>query len=205
VIIMRLSILSLVTTACLAVGASASAQAPATICKDGSTSAARGRGACADHGGVDKSATKQAKKAVKAEQKAEVQSAKTAGTVVSCADGSTSNPGRGACSHHGGVRVAGSAGAMTPAPSTPAARAPIAPAPAASAPAASAPMGSAPRGSAPAAGATHAPMAAAAASHRGEDNDPAGAIAQCKDGMYSHAANHRGACARHKGVAKWMQ
>jgi hypothetical protein len=30
------------------------------------------------------------------------------------------------------------------------------------------------------------------------------AIAQCKDGLYSHARQHRGACSRHGGVAKWM-
>jgi len=36
------------------------------------------------------------------------------------------------------------------------------------------------------------------------NTDPTGATAQCKDGTYSHAANHRGACARHQGVAKWL-
>jgi hypothetical protein len=159
---MRAPSLSLVAFACLFAAATASGQVATTVCKDGSPSAATGRGACADHGGVDKAATKQAKKAVKAEQKAQVSSAKAAGTPVTCGDGSTSNPGRGACSHHGGVRVAAAAPAASPA------RAP------------------------------------AAASHRGEDNDPVGAIAQCNDGMYSHAANRRGACSRHKGVAKWM-
>ena len=38
-----------------------------------------------------------------------------------------------------------------------------------------------------------------------EENDPADAIAQCKDGMYSHAANRRGACSRHGGVAKFLK
>ena len=37
-----------------------------------------------------------------------------------------------------------------------------------------------------------------------DNNDPNGAIAQCKDGTYSHAAHHSGACSRHGGVAKWM-
>jgi hypothetical protein len=37
-----------------------------------------------------------------------------------------------------------------------------------------------------------------------ENNIAAGAIAQCKDGTYSHAKNRRGACSRHGGVGKWM-
>jgi len=36
------------------------------------------------------------------------------------------------------------------------------------------------------------------------DHNPAGATAQCKDGTYSHATSHRGACSHHGGVAKWM-
>ena len=36
-----------------------------------------------------------------------------------------------------------------------------------------------------------------------EDKNPAGAIARCKDGTYSHAKTHTGACSRHGGVAKW--
>ena len=37
-----------------------------------------------------------------------------------------------------------------------------------------------------------------------ENNNPAGAIAQCKDGTFSHAKSHQGACSRHGGVGKWM-
>ncbi len=33
----------------------------------------------------------------------------------------------------------------------------------------------------------------------------AGATARCKDGSYSHAKTHRGACSRHGGVAEWMK
>ena len=44
----------------------------------------------------------------------------------------------------------------------------------------------------------------AAGSGVGEDNNPVDAIAQCKDGLYSHAKHRRGACSRHGGVAKWM-
>ena len=36
------------------------------------------------------------------------------------------------------------------------------------------------------------------------DNQAAGATALCKDGTYSHAKEHRGACSHHGGVAKWM-
>lgn len=36
-----------------------------------------------------------------------------------------------------------------------------------------------------------------------EDRNPAGAIAQCKDGTYSHAKVRTGACSRHGGVGKW--
>ena len=36
-----------------------------------------------------------------------------------------------------------------------------------------------------------------------EDRNPAGAIAQCKDGAYSHSKTRAGACSRHGGVAKW--
>jgi len=39
----------------------------------------------------------------------------------------------------------------------------------------------------------------------GENNNPAGASAQCKDGSYSHAAQHAGACSHHGGVAKWLK
>ncbi len=35
--------------------------------------------------------------------------------------------------------------------------------------------------------------------------DANGATAKCKDGTYSHAATHRGACSRHGGVAEWLK
>jgi hypothetical protein len=41
------------------------------------------------------------------------------------------------------------------------------------------------------------PAAAAAAA-------PAGATGQCKDGTYTMAKNHQGACSSHGGVAKWL-
>jgi hypothetical protein len=52
--------------------------------------------------------------------------------------------------------------------------------------------------------ATRAPAATKVGSGAADDNDPTGAIAQCKDGLYSHAKNHRGACGHHGGVATWL-
>ena len=46
------------------------------------------------------------------------------------------------------------------------------------------------------------PAAATATSDKGT---AAGAIARCKDGMYSHAARRDGACSRHGGVGNWMK
>jgi large subunit ribosomal protein L22e/Meckel syndrome type 1 protein len=37
-----------------------------------------------------------------------------------------------------------------------------------------------------------------------DDHNAAGATAQCKDGTYSHAKAHSGACSHHGGVAKWL-
>ena len=34
---------------------------------------------------------------------------------------------------------------------------------------------------------------------------PADATAQCKDGSYSHAQHHRGACSHHGGVKQWLK
>jgi len=45
---------------------------------------------------------------------------------------------------------------------------------------------------------------AAGKSSAHENSDPSGAIAQCKDGLYSHAAHRKGACSKHGGVAKWL-
>jgi hypothetical protein len=97
-----------------------------------------------------------------------------------CKDGTTSTAvGKGACSHHGGVK-------KTAAPAAAAAAPPAAAAPAA-APAAK------PAATAPAA----APAAPAAA-------PVAGATAKCKDGTLSKSKTHSGACSKHGGVAEWV-
>jgi hypothetical protein len=39
---------------------------------------------------------------------------------------------------------------------------------------------------------------------RGDNNNPVGATAQCKDGLYSHSGHRAGTCSRHGGVTKWI-
>lgn len=182
---------ALVGTVTLLSAASLSAQAAAaTICKDGTTSVSSGRGACSGHGGVDRKAVSRQKKVVKSETKAAKAVAKrTAGAQVTtiCADGTTSNStGRGTCSGHGGARGAEATSKATGAPI---------PAPATAA---------TPRASARARERASTNSAVVRGSGAREDNDPSGAIARCKDGLYSHAANRRGACSRHGGVASWL-
>jgi hypothetical protein len=176
--------------------AALNAQTPATICKDGTTSASSGRGACSGHGGVGRKAVSHQKKIVKSETKAAEGVAKrTAGAQVTtiCADGTTSNStGRGTCSGHGGARGAEATSKVTGAPIR-------APGTAAS-PRASVPT---PRASAKAR-ARADENSAVVRSGAAEDNNSAGAIARCKDGLYSHAKNRRGACSRHGGVASWL-
>src|SRR5689334_10435620 len=125
----------------------ASAQTATTVCKDGTTSATTGRGACTSHGGVDKSATKKAASAAKAEKKAEQKAAskapaapaaatvaaaaKPAAATVTCGDGTTSKAGRGACARHGGVKVASATPAPAAKAAAPTTAASVRPAPAA--------------------------------------------------------------------------
>lgn len=160
----------------------AGAQAAATVCNDGTTSATSGRGACSGRGGVASKSSKAAKSAAATVAAPAPKAAKaSAAAVISCTDGTMSKGGRGACSGHGGVK---SATAMA---------APVAPVPA-------------PK---PAKTTTAAPARSpagktAVGSGAKEDNNPAGAIAKCKDGLYSHATHRQGACSRHGGVASWM-
>jgi hypothetical protein len=138
------------------------------------TTAKVGRGACSHHGGVAKGA-----EAAPSTASAPPASAPAAAESVTCKDGTSAKAGRGACSHHGGIAKAGET-APAPTPAAP-------PAQRAAAPAA-----------APAAKAT------AGSSSHASGTDPTGATAQCKDGSYSHAQHHTGACSRHGGVAKWL-
>ena len=165
----------------------AAASAPVT-CKDGTPWPKGGSGACRGHGGIAKPAT--------TTPPAVTNAAAAATTGVRCKDGSMSaRSGKGSCSGHGGQDT-GTTKATTSAP----AAAPAAAAPAAAA-AAPAPK---PAMAAPAAAAAAPKAAAAPASKEGVDNNATGATAKCKDGAYSHAANHSGACSRHGGVAEWL-
>ena len=58
----------------------------------------------------------------------------------------------------------------------------------------------------PAAQQAPASAAAPSGSYQGKSitTSPAGATGQCKDGSYTHATHHSGACSSHGGVAKWM-
>lgn len=100
---------------------------------------------------------------------------------VTCMDGTMSKGGKGACSKHGGVNK--TAAAETAAPPA------DAPAPA--------PTPSKPK-------ATASTSAFSATTKSSGSADAAGATAQCKDGSYSHAKNHSGACSKHGGVANWL-
>jgi hypothetical protein len=207
-----------------------SAQAAVTgKCKDGTTTSAKTKsGACRGHGGVAEwtgsaatpsaattatTAAKPAKPAKPAKSKSigkavgesgSPPSAASSSAGIPCKDGtvSTSKSRSGACRGHGGIAKT-SVGAMatSPAPATaPASR----PTPAAAAPVPAAPAPTPAQAAAPArAPAPAAPKpAAAAAAPAGPA--PEGATAVCKDGTYSKAKHHSGACAHHGGVSQWL-
>ena len=168
----------------------AAASAQATRCKDGTTTTASGKGACSQHGGVDRAV-------VTARARSGGSRETAAPGAVTCADGSTSNPGKGACSRHGGIAPA--AGRATPTPTTRG----LKPAPAPAAPATPATPATPPAQVTPA-GTARPALSAMSGGGDTANADPAGATARCKDGSYSHTANRRGACSRHGGVAQWM-
>jgi len=80
-----------------------------TTCQDGTTSTAKGKGACSGHGGVQKATTADAPAAAAvatpAPAAAAAMAAPPAGATAKCKDGtfSTSKSHSGACSKHGGV------------------------------------------------------------------------------------------------------
>jgi len=165
--------------------------AATVTCKDGTT-ATGGRGACHGHGGVDKSAS------AGSTTSAPTAAAEPSGSAatVTCKDGATAKAGRGACHGHGGVAKAGTAES---APTPPHAKRTAPPVPAAAAP-----PSSPPRPPRAAAQPTSPPAQVATSTHaKAATADPSGAIARCRDGMYWHSAQHRGACSHHGGVESW--
>jgi hypothetical protein len=125
-----------------AVSTAQDSSAKPVACKDGTTAAHGGRGACSGHGGIDKSASASSASAGSAPAAAASAPASPAesassSAAVTCKDGTTAaHGGRGACRGHGGVNKSGSAGGGAAATAVPAPAAAAAPAPAASAPAA---------------------------------------------------------------------
>jgi hypothetical protein len=129
-------------------------------------------------------------------------SARTAN--VTCADGTTSKAGRGACSHHGGVVSA------APAPKAAAKRATVTCEDGTTSKpgrgACSHHGGIAGAGSSPEAATPHGTTAGRRPSSASSASSASGATARCEDGTYSHAAHHTGACSHHGhgGVAEWL-
>jgi hypothetical protein len=155
VVLTRKLLLSALTGAVTLLSAAAlSAQTPATICKDGTTSASSGRGACSGHGGVGRKAVSHQKKTAKSDAKAAKADAK--------ADKSEAKAAKSEAKEAKAPKASATARAKANTNS------------------------------------------AAVGSGAAEDNNAAGAIARCKDGLYSHAKNRRGACSRHGGVASWI-
>lgn len=155
-------------------------QAQATggvACKDGTTSTATGRGACSGHGGVDKHA-KVAKSDAKVAKSNAKASSKTAKADAKADAKDTKTEAKEA-----------KAEAKSAPKSTKAAEK-----------ATSKSVSSDVRETGKAANATVAPTRRTAS-----NTDPTDATAKCRDGTYSHAATHRGACSRHGGVAEWLK
>ena len=117
---------------------------------------------------------------------------------VTCADGSSSAGGRGACSGHGGIMTAAmkakaeaDAKAAKKAAKTAKAEA-------------KAEAKTAKKEAKAAAKEAKKDAKTEAKADRPEDRDARGATAECKDHTYSHARTHQGACSRHGGVAKFL-
>ncbi|MFO1469275.1 MAG: DUF3761 domain-containing protein [Steroidobacteraceae bacterium] len=183
--------------ASLSMPALAKKKEPVT-CADGTTSTAKGRGACSGHGGVKKDDAGPAASGAAAAPAAPAAAAAPASGGSVCKDGTTSEKtGRGACSGHGGVKK-GDAGQAASGPAASGA----AMSGAASAPAAAAAAPAAAAKSAPVAG---APAASRSSSTAAAGSGPEGATAKCKDGAYSHSMSHKGACSHHGGVDQWLK
>ena len=132
-----------------------------------------------------------------------------AAATITCKDGTTSTAtGRGACSGHGGVNKSAAKAAKSEAKSTTkAAKAETKEAKADT----KADTKAATKSAKSAEKATSKTVSSdvketgKVATTTASNTDPTNATAKCKDGTYSHAATHRGACSRHGGVAQWLK
>jgi hypothetical protein len=182
------SLAGAVLTLSLAATSSLAAQAAAAtmpICKDGSTSSVAGRGACSGHGGVDAKATDAAKKAAAKAAK----TAKAAATADKAAD-KTAKASATAAKADAKAADKSADAAKTTAKATDKA-----------ADNAAKSAKAADKSADKAAGAAKTKTA----STKSDNTDPTNATAQCKDGTYSHAKTHQGACSNHGGVAKFLK
>jgi hypothetical protein len=180
---------------------SAAPQGATAQCKDGSYStAATKRGACSGHGGIGtwfteaQPATKGAPKGTKSQAK----TAETTGThqpaaapakaTGQCKDGSytTASSKRGACSGHGGIGTWFADKSAAPSVGTTGSM-----------------KGQQPSQAAPPSAAPSAEPRARAQTPPAEA--PVNATAQCNDGTYTFAKQHRGACSNHHGVKTWFK
>lgn len=134
---------------------------------------------------------------------------------ATCKDGTTSTAtGRGACSGHGGVDKSAKVAKATKSDAKATSKAAKADVKAdvkadtkaakADTKVAKSESKSEAKATTKAAKAATAPVATASKT-TASNTDPTGATAKCKDGTYSHAQTHRGACSRHGGVAEWLK
>jgi hypothetical protein len=167
----------------LAAATSLSAQAATgSVCKDGTKSAATGQGACSNHGGVDAAATAAAQKSAKAEKSASKATAAAAKTTEKSAEKTTAKAAKTeAAAAKTEAKAETKAEKSTPKVESKAAKT-----------------------ESKAAEKSVAPTTKTS-STKADNTDPTNATAQCKDGTYSHAKNHQGACSNHGGVAKFLK
>ena len=185
------SLAGAVLTLSLAATSSLAAQAAAAtmpICKDGRTSSVAGRGACSGHGGIDTQATDAAKKAAATATKT-TKTTKAAATADKTADKTAKASATAAKADAKAANKSADA-AKTTAKSTDKAA-----------------DNAAKSAKAADKAADKASDAAKTktASTKADNTDPTNATAQCKDGTYSQAKTHQGACSNHGGVAKFLK